>query len=382
LIVGLDASRNRSGGAKAHLIGLLGALDPRAYGISQVHVWSYRALLDALPEAEWLVKHHRPALERSLAHQIWWQARHLRHELAQKGCAVLLTTDAGSLCRFRPSVVMSRDMLSFEPREMARYGLSVGRLRLAALRHVQVDSLRDATGALFLTEYACSTIQQYTGPLARTRVIPHGISDAFRRDPRSRLDRPAGAPLRCLYVSNADVYKHQWHVVQAFAALRAAGHNVRLRLVGAATGPSEARVAEALARHDPSGSFVETTPVLPHQAVASELADADLFVFASSCENMPNTLVEAMASGLPIACSNRGPMPEILLDAGVYFDPEDPNSIAAAVGGLLGDPERRRAGAARAEQLARQYSWRRCAEETWRFLVEAGTPPPTRTPSR
>ena len=35
---------------------------------------------------------------------------------------------------------------------------------------------------------------------------------------------------------------------------------------------------------------------------------------------MPNTLVEAMASGLPIACSDRGPMPEVLGDGGVLFD--------------------------------------------------------------
>jgi len=44
-----------------------------------------------------------------------------------------------------------------------------------------------------------------------------------------------------------------------------------------------------------------------------------------------NILVEAMASGLPIACSNRGPMPEVLGDAGVYFDPEDPHDIARAL---------------------------------------------------
>jgi glycosyltransferase involved in cell wall biosynthesis len=94
-----------------------------------------------------------------------------------------------------------------------------------------------------------------------------------------------------------------------------------------------------------------------------------VFVFASSCENMPSTLIEAMASGLPIACSDRGPMPEVLQDGGTYFDPEDPASIAAAIGELLQSPERRRSAAARARALAARYSWARCADETWSFLA-------------
>jgi glycosyltransferase involved in cell wall biosynthesis len=100
------------------------------------------------------------------------------------------------------------------------------------------------------------------------------------------------------------------------------------------------------------------------------LAEADVFVFASSCENMPNTLVEAMASGLPIASSNRGPMPEVLQDAGVYFDPEDARSIADAIEPLLIDPTLRDSLAHRAFELARKYSWERCAAETWAFLIE------------
>lgn len=85
---------------------------------------------------------------------------------------------------------------------------------------------------------------------------------------------------------------------------------------------------------------------------------------------MPITLLEAMAAGLPIACSDRGPMPEILEDGGVYFDPELPDSIAAAVEQLITDPALRERVAQRAKQLSEQYSWSRCAEETWKFIAE------------
>lgn len=60
LSVAIDASRNRSGGAKAHLIGILNAIDPRDHNIAKVHVWSYDSLLEQLPDTPWLIKHSPP----------------------------------------------------------------------------------------------------------------------------------------------------------------------------------------------------------------------------------------------------------------------------------------------------------------------------------
>jgi glycosyltransferase involved in cell wall biosynthesis len=370
VVIGIDASRNRSGGARAHLAGIIGAGDPARFGVSQVHVWSYQAMLDALPDTPWLVKHAPPALQRSLLSEAWWQLRSMPGAVRTAGCNILLSLDAGTIGRFQPSIVMSRDMLSFEPGEIERYGLSAMRARLILLRHMQVSSLRRASGALFLTRHAAEIIQRYSGPLPNVRIIPHGISETFRAA-GMRGDWPNDKPrIQCLYVSNADMYKHQWHVIRAFGRLRAAGFPVYLRLVGGGSGrPRE--LLEAAAREvDPRREFVEALEAVPHAAIPQQLAAADLFVFASSCENMPNTLVEAMANGLPIACARRGPMPEILQDGGTYFDPEDDSSIAGAVQSLLEDSALRRRSAARAFELARAYSWQRCAAETWTYLAD------------
>jgi glycosyltransferase involved in cell wall biosynthesis len=370
-IVAIDASRNRSGGAKTHLLGILSAHDPTQQGVASVHVWSYRKLLDALPDAPWLVKHHPPELEQSLLRQLWWQRRKLPQELERQGCDVLLTTDAGSICSFRPSVVMSRDMLSFEGNEMERYSfLSFARLRLFLLRYMQVAALRRATGALFLTSYASTVIQRFTGTLPVVRIIPHGIAEQFRQQTIQGKWETSALEIRCVYVSNADMYKHQWQVVRAVAQLRRKGYPLALKLIGGGFGPAKELLDQTVAEEDPQGHFVTTFDAVPHEDIPKHLADADLFIFASSCENMPNTLVEAMAAGLPIACSDRGPMPEILEDAGTYFDPEDPASIAGAVEKLLVDRPLRMAVAAKAKALSDQYSWSRCARETWAFLVD------------
>ena len=112
----------------------------------------------------------------------------------------------------------------------------------------------------------------------------------------------------------------------------------------------------------------------PGEIVFNELhfrySEADLGLFASSCENMPNILLETMASGLPIAFSNRVPMPEVLGDAGVYFDLEQPVDVAHALHELIESPPLRAELAQASYQRARQYSWQRCANETVGFLEE------------
>jgi glycosyltransferase involved in cell wall biosynthesis len=64
-------------------------------------------------------------------------------------------------------------------------------------------------------------------------------------------------------------------------------------------------------------------------------------------------------------------MPEILGDAGVYFNPEDVDSVCAALLALIHSAELRARLARGAQALARQYSWARCAEETFAFLAQA-----------
>jgi glycosyltransferase involved in cell wall biosynthesis len=229
--------------------------------------------------------------------------------------------------------------------------------------------MKRADGVIFLTDYAARIIQGATGELRSFSVIPHGVGANFKQTTSAGAwSEEPGRKIRCLYVSNAELYKHQWVVVRAIGELRRRGHNVSLLLAGGGSGRAQRLLDEELARTDPQGDFIESMGFVRHEEIPVLLSKADLFIFASSCENMPNTLVEAMASGLPIACSDRGPMPEILEDGGVYFDPESSDSISAATECIILNREMRISIAKRAKELSEQYSWSRCADETWDFL--------------
>lgn len=368
--VGVDASRSRSGGAVAHIRGLMMGADPRDHGITCVHLWAHDALLDAVADAPWLIKHDVPASRKSILRQMSWQRFVLPRLAQQMGVDVMFNTDAGSVYPCRPCVTLSQDMLSFEPGEMQRFPWpSRARIRLELLRVLQLHRLRQSSVPMFLTRHARNVIGQLT-MLNDPRVIPHGIDERFLNLSRGRRSFPASGKITCLYVSNAAPYKHQWHVVDALARLRArTGYDLRLRLVGGGVGAAMKRLETAIAAHDPRGDFVERLAFVPNSQIIDELAAAQIFIFASSCENLPITLLEAMASGMPIASSDRGPMPEILGPDGFYFNPEDPESIAAVVECLIRDPFARERSAADARRRAETFTWSRCANESWRLLT-------------
>jgi glycosyltransferase involved in cell wall biosynthesis len=266
---------------------------------------------------------------------------------------------------------MSRNLLPFQREERARYSRSSWMsTKLLLLRRGQTRTLRRAAGVIFPTEFARRVVSSDTQLTTKSRVIPYGVSEPFFLAPRPQAAVDPARPYRLLYVSTVDVYKHQWHVATAVASLRRRGLPVTLDLVGHAYPPALDRLTAVCRALDPAGAFIHYRGPATYADLPRHYHTADAFVFASSCESMSNVLMEAMAAGLPIACADRGPMPDVLGDAGVYFDPEDPAAIADAVAGLLASPADRTAFAARAFARAGGQSWRRCADETFQFLRE------------
>ena len=71
--------------------------------------------------------------------------------------------------------------------------------------------------------------------------------------------------------------------------------------------------------------------LVPHWQLVELYYQADAFIFPSTLEACPQTLIEAMACGVPIASSNIPPMPEMCETAAVYFDPHDKSDIAEKI---------------------------------------------------
>jgi glycosyltransferase involved in cell wall biosynthesis len=177
-----------------------------------------------------------------------------------------------------------------------------------------------------------------------------------------------------LYVGTLHPRKNLVRLVQAYARLlsQPTGRDTAPLLVLAGQkGWLYAEINDEVRRLG-LGERVRLTGFVPEEDLAALLSGALAFVFPSLYEGFGLPVVEAMACGTPVVCSQTSSLPEVAGDAALLVDPLDPEDLAGALLRIVGDEGLRRELVQRGFQQARQFSWRRCARETLDALEEAG----------
>ena len=113
--------------------------------------------------------------------------------------------------------------------------------------------------------------------------------------------------------------------------------------------------------HPPLEQHVQFSGYLDDDAVVRLLNGATALVFPSLWEGFGLPAVEAMQCGVPVLASNRGSLPEVVGDAGLFFEPEDPTDIARTVLMFLEDQSLRVRLGKTALTRAADFSWERAA---------------------
>lgn len=150
------------------------------------------------------------------------------------------------------------------------------------------------------------------------------------------------------------------------------GRDLQLVLAGKPNQPAYLRYLKRLAALHGLKEHVLFTGAVAHQEVGPLMAGCEFFVFQSTCENCPVTLIEALAAGLPIASSKASVMPEIAGTGACYFDPDDAASIAGQLRKLATDRDLRAELRARAvRQSGRFPTWAEVGQLTLQSLERA-----------
>jgi glycosyltransferase involved in cell wall biosynthesis len=223
---------------------------------------------------------------------------------------------------------------------------------------------------VFISQFAKSIIDIVVGPRAgKAVVIPHGVNDRFREP--GGMNVGLHLPERYVaYVSIVTVYKAQLEVVQAWALMRKARRSSeKLLLVGPSNHEYAEKVRAVIAELGLQDHVILLGDV-PYDALPAVYQGAVANIFASSCENCPNILLEALAAGTPVLCSDYQPMPEFAGDAALYFDPYNPQSLATLLCQVLDDRRLSMELGRRSRERSAQFQWRQSAEATWQALSD------------
>ena len=100
---------------------------------------------------------------------------------------------------------------------------------------------------------------------------------------------------------------------------------------------------------------------------------ACVFVYPSLYEGFGFPPLEAMACGVPVITSNTSSLPEIVGDAGMLVNPQNPEEIADAIKSVLESDSKKRDMAGKGIERAKTFSWERCARETLKLYKQITT---------
>lgn len=268
------------------------------------------------------------------------------------------------------TAVAFRSMLPFSPEERRRHSLGYIRFRLALLRWIQASSFKKADLVVFISQFAESVIDILVGARrGQSVVIPHGIGAMFRA--AEGVSSGLGLPHKYVaYVSILDAYKAQMDVVRAWGLLRKLRlTEEKLLLVGGATRAYGSKVRQLIAELGLQDEVLLLGNIA-YELLPQVYRGAIVNLFASSCENCPNILLEALSAGRAVLCSDYQPMPEFGGNAALYFDPYDPERLAQLLKEMLDDPAKRETYGALSLKRAESFQWEVSAARTWVALLE------------
>ncbi|MFZ2053462.1 MAG: glycosyltransferase family 1 protein [Candidatus Aminicenantales bacterium] len=262
-------------------------------------------------------------------------------------------------------IITVHDLFFMDFPEMA--GEEAGRMffRLAAA------SFRNADGILTFSNFtSLELVSRFALEEKKVKIVRHGLDKRFLEEipvaglkaTRKRCNLP---PAFLLFVGAQVPRKNLVRFLEALKIVHLHGIQIPLVLIGPEGEDTEAiRLrAEKLGL----GHWVMMAGYLDEENVRHAYRLASAFVFPSLCEGFGLPLVEAMASGVPIAASRISAIPEVCRDAAVYFQPENPESMAEKVVSVIEDGELRKKLIARGKERARDFSWEKAAAETLEF---------------
>ncbi|MHC1713196.1 MAG: glycosyltransferase family 4 protein [Solidesulfovibrio sp.] len=245
-----------------------------------------------------------------------------------------------------PYIVSLRggDVPGFQPYDLAGYHKLTGPL---------IRFLWRGAAAVVANSQGLAGLARKSAGATPIRMIPNGV-DTKRFQPAD--EKPGDGPVQLLFVGRVVRQKGLDVLLDALALLPDKAP-FQLTLIG--DGPLRVELTEKAQRLG-LGERVRFAGWVGREEMPAALGRADVFVFPSRDEGMPNAVLEAMASGLPVAATRISGNEELVADGetGFLVPPDDPASLAFALARLIGDVSLcRRLGAAGREKVVREYSW-------------------------
>lgn len=265
-----------------------------------------------------------------------------------------------SYSRETPSVVGVTNLAPFSSKAWIEESLTAC-LKMWLLKRTILYSCKRAEHILALSE-TCKKMLIAQGLQGENiSIVSNGVNKDWSKNTQSSkaLNSINVTKPFLLSVSHVQRYKNFYRLIEAYARMESSiRKSYQLVLVGEPQNHTYFKELQELISRNNLVSDVILIPGMDKEGLRELFQATTLFVYPSLIENCPNTLLEAMMSGAPVAASNLPPMPEFAGKAAIYFDPLDVDSICQTLEEILRQPKKHLEKMKKlSHKQAENYSW-------------------------
>ena len=241
---------------------------------------------------------------------------------------------------------------------------------LSKLKHWTRASVKQANHVIAVSEATKLDLMTiYDVPPHKISVVHNGYdSDIFNISSKISPSLLVNWNLKIenyiLFLGTIQPRKNAIKLVQAFHLLKAAGYKGKLVIAGKIGWLADDTLK--VIKESPESKDIVLTGYVSDETRKALYTYADVYVLPSLYEGFGVPVLEAMACGAPVAVADNSSLPEVVGDAGLYFNATDPGGIAQAITQLK---QERNKWVKKSLQRAKHFSWDKCAQETLAVLT-------------
>jgi glycosyltransferase involved in cell wall biosynthesis len=214
-------------------------------------------------------------------------------------------------------------------------------------------------------------ISGYKLPADKISVVYNGITDSYKPvdalTKQQAQQKYAGGKPYLVYLGAIHPRKNVTVLVKAFEKFKAnVRSDVQLVIAGRASWHTE-DVFKAI-ENSPFKNEIHLPGYVPTDEAVALVGSAEAMVYPSRYEGFGLPLVEAMACGVPVICSDVSSLPEVAGGAALLFSPDDVDALAANLDKVVFDTDQRKEMIAAGNIRVLDFSWERSAEQVYSVL--------------